>query len=439
MDVVLLFMSVLLYFSEASEICTDMSPYCNSNDCAVRPGYALQFCKKTCGECQHIQRTLSVTGNNLLTTTVMKVTKVEQVPIIPSPINYSQLTEQKKAESSYVVPPLRPQIKENDGSTSEGPIHSSLTSNNTGFMNGEQNIDWINSNPLNFYQKNQKLMLELPEPVPLTPYLPQNSLIRNVVANFLRAPGEYGIKKSGGRPIKLRKREKEGTLKANPFIRPEGMRKCPTLTADHEKARMDFVVHTYHGLRNGQSPQLMWNTEFSNYDDFNNQPYSSPLSPLPLFNSQSPIINRGNNAILRRASTKNELYPLNDLHRITSAQYPNSQQLYPYADTSYLNLLNSIGEGRTKPKIEAGNPRDLASLISLLGCHDHDPTTCSMITDETCYSRPGFYLRLCPVRCRNCNGKLISLKYLCKSYLNLAFIRNYDEDYFVIGKPSKIL
>uniref|UniRef100_A0A1I7X3K3 HTH_Tnp_Tc3_1 domain-containing protein n=1 Tax=Heterorhabditis bacteriophora TaxID=37862 RepID=A0A1I7X3K3_HETBA len=31
---------------------------------------------------------------------------------------------------------------------------------------------------------------------------------RNVVANFLRAPDEYGIKKSGGRPTKLGKREK---------------------------------------------------------------------------------------------------------------------------------------------------------------------------------------------------------------------------------------
>uniref|UniRef100_A0A1I7XBF3 HTH_Tnp_Tc3_1 domain-containing protein n=1 Tax=Heterorhabditis bacteriophora TaxID=37862 RepID=A0A1I7XBF3_HETBA len=93
---------------------------------------------------------------------------------------------------------------------------------------------------------------------------------RNVVANFLRALGEYGSKKSGGRSTNLGKLEKRRitmmasnstdslekirsiycsavskttiwrTLKANSFIRPEGMRKCPTLTADHEKARMDF-------------------------------------------------------------------------------------------------------------------------------------------------------------------------------------------------------
>ena len=32
--------------------CTDKSPYCNQNDCSTRPGYALEYCRKTCGNCQ---------------------------------------------------------------------------------------------------------------------------------------------------------------------------------------------------------------------------------------------------------------------------------------------------------------------------------------------------------------------------------------------------
>uniref|UniRef100_A0A1I7W8R7 Transposase n=2 Tax=Heterorhabditis bacteriophora TaxID=37862 RepID=A0A1I7W8R7_HETBA len=44
-------------------------------------------------------------------------------------------------------------------------------------------------------------------------------------------------------------------LKANAFTTRERMRKSPSLTADHKKARMDFAVHTYHGLRNGQRRQ----------------------------------------------------------------------------------------------------------------------------------------------------------------------------------------
>uniref|UniRef100_A0A1I7WCU9 DDE_3 domain-containing protein n=1 Tax=Heterorhabditis bacteriophora TaxID=37862 RepID=A0A1I7WCU9_HETBA len=119
------------------------------------------------------------------------------------------------------------------------------------------------------------------------PYILNNyiNICKNVVANFLRAHGEYGIKKNGGRPIKLGKREKRRMmvmasnstanfnkiriiyrptvskttvwkiLKANPFIRWERMRKYPTLTADRKKARMDFA-HTH----------ISWTSEWTETD-----------------------------------------------------------------------------------------------------------------------------------------------------------------------------
>ncbi|WKY04180.1 hypothetical protein Q1695_005284 [Nippostrongylus brasiliensis] len=46
---------VLLYteaLAQDNEECIDKSPYCSPNDCAVRPGYALQYCRKTCSNCQ---------------------------------------------------------------------------------------------------------------------------------------------------------------------------------------------------------------------------------------------------------------------------------------------------------------------------------------------------------------------------------------------------
>ena len=57
--------------------------------------------------------------------------------------------------------------------------------------------------------------------------------------------------------------------------------------------------------------------------------------------------------------------------------------------------------------VEQTYPSDkhLKALVSLLGCRDRDPGTCSKITEEACLARPGFYLKLCPVRCRNCDGK----------------------------------
>lgn len=49
----MLFVSLLVVLlpSLASPDCVDRSPYCNHNDCSVRPGYAREFCKKTCGNC----------------------------------------------------------------------------------------------------------------------------------------------------------------------------------------------------------------------------------------------------------------------------------------------------------------------------------------------------------------------------------------------------
>ncbi|VDL78213.1 unnamed protein product [Nippostrongylus brasiliensis] len=49
------------------------------------------------------------------------------------------------------------------------------------------------------------------------------------------------------------------------------------------------------------------------------------------------------------------------------------------------------------------SPAALAGLIALLGCRDKD-ASCSEITVDTCLSRPGYYMKHCPVKCKNCNG-----------------------------------
>ncbi|XGW29735.1 hypothetical protein V3C99_009073, partial [Haemonchus contortus] len=40
------------FIDEIDKECMDKSPYCNTNDCTVRPGYALEYCRKTCGDCE---------------------------------------------------------------------------------------------------------------------------------------------------------------------------------------------------------------------------------------------------------------------------------------------------------------------------------------------------------------------------------------------------
>ncbi|ETN75846.1 shTK domain protein [Necator americanus] len=67
-------------------------------------------------------------------------------------------------------------------------------------------------------------------------------------------------------------------------------------------------------------------------------------------------------------------------------------------------------------------PMDFGNLIMLLGCHDRDPVVCSKINDESCLSRPGYYLKLCPVKCRNCTGLqcLDSIKIDCSEVQRLG-------------------
>lgn len=59
---------------------------------------------------------------------------------------------------------------------------------------------------------------------------------------------------------------------------------------------------------------------------------------------------------------------------------------------------------RTPEQSDSISPSTISSLINLLGCKDKDDMVCKQITPETCLSRPGFYLKLCPVTCKNCTG-----------------------------------
>ncbi|GMT23827.1 hypothetical protein PFISCL1PPCAC_15124 [Pristionchus fissidentatus] len=79
-------------------------------------------------------------------------------------------------------------------------------------------------------------------------------------------------------------------------------------------------------------------------------------------------------------------------------------------DSPWINRVDSSGwiEGEKKgppmPIDEKTSAVAIADLITLLGCRERDPSTCSRITSDACLSRPGYYLKLCPIKCRNCSG-----------------------------------
>uniref|UniRef100_A0A1I7TDU2 ShKT domain-containing protein n=1 Tax=Caenorhabditis tropicalis TaxID=1561998 RepID=A0A1I7TDU2_9PELO len=76
--------------------------------------------------------------------------------------------------------------------------------------------------------------------------------------------------------------------------------------------------------------------------------------------------------------------------------------------TSFENQMQLI-EPFLAPGQSDLNPKSMSSLINLLGCKDKDEIICKHITADTCLSRPGYYLKLCPVTCKNCSGETIQI------------------------------
>ncbi|GMS95298.1 hypothetical protein PENTCL1PPCAC_17473 [Pristionchus entomophagus] len=98
-------------------------------------------------------------------------------------------------------------------------------------------------------------------------------------------------------------------------------------------------------------------------------------------------------------------------------------------DSGWINRVdNQWSDGRVSPPLpidEKTSALAMADLITLLGCRDRDPSTCSRITTDACLSRPGYYLKLCPVKCRNCSGLSCfdSVKVDCEEVLLLGGCR----------------
>lgn len=114
--------------------------------------------------------------------------------------------------------------------------------------------------------------------------------------------------------------------------------------------------------------------------------------------------------------TSNQPYYLRpnpeDLAYVPEITRPKPYSRFEKEDTEYDEELEAL----PKPSAPTLPPTvEIAELIALLGmdsilflnvlgCQDKDPVVCSKVTEESCRARPGFYLKLCPVKCKNCNG-----------------------------------
>ncbi|RCN29331.1 shTK domain protein, partial [Ancylostoma caninum] len=88
-----------------------------------------------------------------------------------------------------------------------------------------------------------------------------------------------------------------------------------------------------------------------------------------------------------------------------------AQQYPQYPPCSFASPPRPFGRALYSPAVTSFHmegiqepPMGFGDLVALLGCRDRDPSICTQVTQESCLSWPGYYMKLCPVKCRNCNG-----------------------------------
>ncbi|KAE9421429.1 hypothetical protein Angca_001951, partial [Angiostrongylus cantonensis] len=314
--------------------CVDKSPYCSTNDCTVRPGYALEYCRKTCGNCE----TFCFDSH------------------------FVSCRETRKAECDTMLKDYCPLLC---GACRPVKKKSSL---------------------LKGVKSNRRTSLSVANlfPKTVTGVSSNTSQQQRTTVSFL----------SFFSPL-------YSSLSFHYSCLYNSYLQISVIPAgDHEED-----LYSSHRIPSLNSPPLSrWQ--------------HSPFEYVPLMRHRLP-----SQALLGSYLTAPQWY------------LPYPQATFPSSDNArsipIISFLNDPGaQPYSSHPIPIGgeldvlgeSPTALADLITLLGCRDKDPSTCSKITVESCLSRPGFYLKLCPVKCRNCNG----LQCLDSVKINCAEVRELD-------------
>ncbi|KAE9556227.1 hypothetical protein FO519_000566 [Halicephalobus sp. NKZ332] len=188
----------------------------------------------------------------------------------------------------------------------------------------------------------------------------------------------------------------------------------------------------YHQSPYGYPPQMMSNIgyqHFGRYPDV--REFQQPQIPRPIHTDyEDPFVD--NNMKIPRQMLNPEhlqLFSTQQQQQFRPPNYSKSRKIAlkqsrPYTVTSSpldyelpeLSINEILEQARVNEEIPLlateENMRKsiiptslaIADLLTLLGCRDKDPVICAHVTEESCRARPGFYLKLCPVKCKNCNG-----------------------------------
>ncbi|EGT45043.1 hypothetical protein CAEBREN_11156 [Caenorhabditis brenneri] len=316
------------YGSVSSGSCQDKSPYCNPNDCGVRPGYSMVYCRKTCGNC---------------------VDFCEDSKFITC-------SPERKKDCDDMLSDYCPKLC--------GKCYAKLKSD----------TKRIKTIPVTQFFKNPS--------TPTTSTTTRSPSIRMKQPRML--PNGTFINPP------LPKYEK---LDDTTFTIPEH----PTVI-EYPMAHMEELI---------PEPQRIWPEP----EPQRIQPISvySPYAFVPLQQHVPQHYSPWSQSIgLTSSLDSSRRAPQN--YYSTYSQYPQypDEKINSIAPSTPPTAIFENPMQLVEPFLAPGqpdlNPKSMSSLINLLGCKDKDEMICKHVTADTCLSRPGYYLKLCPVTCKNCSG-----------------------------------
>uniref|UniRef100_A0A0N5A2K0 ShKT domain-containing protein n=1 Tax=Parastrongyloides trichosuri TaxID=131310 RepID=A0A0N5A2K0_PARTI len=377
--------------------CIDKSPYCTKDDCTVRPGYAREYCLSTCSNCEYFcQDSTYISCADAPKEGCNEMLK-EYCPILCGlckelvVANKTNTIIQETSTISVIenkIPEVKILLKgdKNDSIVHGKPLKDDAIKND--------NLKTLRSDTWYENQHNRKMIEQQKRYYgnQQQRFLPTNLNSPAQQYSHIVDPVESPLSDTFVEPEVLSPSNLAviGTdMHINPYNslsqreqkRKEIMEKEPSFANDYK-------------LRRRQQNINVEKDEDNEYEDYEEQSKYS-------FNNEQNIRknknrNKNNNKIDHNSEyLQNSIFPGNN-NRNNRNNIENE-----------LNINTAIkGTDEMEDKVSNLPPLAIADLLTLLGCRDRDQQICSKITEEACRARPGFYLKVCPVTCKNCNGLL---------------------------------
>uniref|UniRef100_A0AC34GUP2 ShKT domain-containing protein n=1 Tax=Panagrolaimus sp. ES5 TaxID=591445 RepID=A0AC34GUP2_9BILA len=418
--------------------CTDKSPYCNKNDCITRPGYALEYCRKTCGNCQESQ----YVSCNITAKADCEFMLRDYCPIMCGICRPIKKKRQKATLSTTTLPTLSTLDDRNTSNTVA--IDKTLLNNTEPNPLPQNNSLTFLENPLN---DNNFLP---PSSLSTLPFESRNNFLNARRSDYHERPSRpraYSVYNSG-KPQQPNPSTEKVNIKAVPLITnfknqiiiPPRIRKTQP-----QNSKLSYIYNsiqprqqTYHAQFPYQQPFNQMTTLYPpypvDYGDFDygdfgyfrmTEPPAPPIKPQPITLLSSELyqpapIMAYPMPVQSSAPTSNYISPYNNQRSYvnqrraqpTTTRSPTFFTDYDVIDTDAASLQEPFYTEEVtnpppkmtteKPKMDTlKNAVAIADLVTLLACADSNKIDCSDLQQRGGCRLP-MAQEYCPKTCNTC-------------------------------------